>query len=79
MTRYYLICDSIVGKEENDEYFIFDDGWKPDTSWTLFGRLMGYDPFEPPDSPYAVGNMKVMDEVKPLTEDDAKEILGDRL
>ena len=77
MTRYYLICDSVVGKEVDGKYFIFENGWRPDTRWMLFGRLMGYDPYEPPDSPYAVGNMSVMDEVRPITYAEAKEILGD--
>ncbi len=38
-------------------------------------RLMGYDPTEPPGSPYAMMNSSVMDEIEEISEEKAKEFL----
>ena len=62
---YYLILDCIVGKKEDGRYFLFrNDRWLPDTESVIMDRLAGYDPSEPPDSPYRFGNGSVMDEIE---------------
>ena len=37
---------------------------------------MGYDPTEPPGSPYAIGNMSIMDEIEEITSEKAMELTG---
>jgi xanthine/uracil permease len=38
--------------------------------------LMGFDPNESADSPYAMGNMDIMDTIKPITEQQAIEFIN---
>lgn len=38
---------------------------------------MGYDPSEPSDSPYAVGNIDIMSSIKELTLEETIEKYGD--
>ena len=74
---YYLILDTIVGKKENRRYFLFRNGdWNPDTENMIMDRLVGYDPFEPPGSPYGFGNGSVMDEMVEISSEKAAELTG---
>ena len=76
---YYLILDTIVGKKENGRYFLFRNGeWNPDTEnmIMIMNRLVGYDPFEPPGSPYGFGNGSVMDEMVEISSEKAAELTG---
>ena len=73
--KYYLILDTIVGKKENGRYFLFRNGeWNPDTENMIMDRLVGYDPFEPPGSPYGFGNGSVMDEMVEISSEKAAEL-----
>ena len=76
-TTYYLILNKQLGKEEDGKYYLYTNGnWVPDTKSTILGRLMGFDPSEPADSPYAIGNMDIMDTIKPITEHQAREFIN---
>ena len=76
--RYYVILDSIVGKEENGSYFLFQNGdWIPDTKSMIRDRLCGYDPSEPPGSPYGFGNGSVMAEIDEISYENAMELIGE--
>ena len=76
-TTYYLILNKQLGKEEDGKYYLYTNGsWVPDTKSTILGRLMGFDPSEPADSPYAIGNMDIMDTIKPITEQQAIEFIN---
>ena len=76
-TTYYLILNNHLGKEEDGKYYLYTNGsWVPDTKSTILGRLIGFDPSEPADSPYAMGNMDIMDTIKPITEHQAKEFIN---
>ena len=78
-TTYYLILNRQLGKEEDGKYYLYTNGsWVPDTKSTILGRLMGFDPSEPADSPYAMGNMDIMDTIKPITEQQAIEFINNR-
>ena len=78
-TTYYLIRNRTLGKKEGNSYYLFKDGsWVPDTKSTILGRLMGFDPSEPADSPYAMGNMDIMDTIEPITEQQAIEFINNR-
>lgn len=77
-TTYYLILNRQLGKEEDGKYYLYTNGnWVPDTKSTILGRLMGFDPSEPADSPYAMGNMDIMDTIEPITEQQALQFIAD--
>lgn len=72
-TTYYLILNKQLGKEEDGKYYLYTNGsWVPDTKSTILGRLMGFDPGEPADSPYAMGNIDIMDTIELITEQQAR-------
>ena len=77
-TTYYLILNKQLGKEEDGKYYLYTNGsWVPDTKSTILGRLMGFDPSEPADSPYSIGNMDIMDTIEVITEQQATEYKSD--
>ena len=77
MTNYYLIRDKILGKNEDGKYYLFSDGkWEPDTSWYILGKLGGYDPDEPPGSPYGWGSSSIMDEIVAISEEEAQAFIA---
>ena len=76
-TRFFLICDYLIGKEEGGVFFLFRDRkWVLDTKNIIMDRLIGYDASEPADSPYAIGCTSVMDEIEEITYDEAKRLTG---
>jgi len=78
-TTYYLILNRHLGKEEDGKYYLYTNGsWVPDTKSTILGRLMGFDPSEPAASPYAIGNMDIMDTINVITEQQAREFINSR-
>ncbi len=78
-TTYYLILNKQLGKEEDGKYYLYTNGsWVSDTKSTILGRLMGFDPSEPADSPYAMGNMDIIDTSEPITEQQAIEVINNR-
>ncbi len=76
-TKYYLIKESLVGKEEQGVYWLFrDNEWVLDKDNVIMDRIMGYDPYEPSDSPYAIGCMSIMDELEDISYERAMELTG---
>ncbi len=81
-TRYYLVYDRIVGKRENygDCWFkewLFQDGeWVPDTDFVIMDHLVGFDPTEPPESPYRIGSTSVLMEMDEISEDQAMALIA---
>lgn len=78
MKKYYLILERTVGKqEENGWYYIFKNGeWQWDANNEIFERLIGYDPSEPPDSPYGIGCTDILDEIEEISHEKAMELTG---
>lgn len=73
--KYYLILDSIVGKEENGSYYLFrNGGWEPDLRSVIRDHLVGFDPSEPTDSPYRFGNGSVMAEIDEIPLEQAMKL-----
>ena len=73
---YYIKHLDIVGKGCDFHYQIFRDGrWVRDEKSLIMDRLMGFDPSEPPDSPYGIGSLDVMDELAEISEGEAMEII----
>ena len=76
-TKYYLILKQTVGKEEDGKYYLFQDGsWEPDTNWVIMDRLMGFDPSEPPDSPYRIGCTDVLEQIEDISMEKAMMLTG---
>ena len=78
MKTYYLILKRTVGKqEENGSYYIFRDGeWQLDSENEIFERLIGYDPSEPPGSPYGIGCTDILNEIEEISREKAMELTG---
>ena len=78
-TRYYLIRKRTVGKWESGNYYFFEDGaWKHDLKSEILGLLIGFDPSEPPGSPYAIGCLDVLDKIENITREKALQLTGGR-
>ena len=76
-TKYYLILDELVGKKEGGRCFLFQEGeWQPDVKNEIMDRLFGYDPSEPPGSPYAMFNTEIMEEITEISYERAMELIG---
>ena len=50
--------------------------WVDDTEHQIQDRLVGFDPSEPPGSPYRIGCLSIMDEISEITKEEAEEIAG---
>ena len=78
-TEYYLIRGYILGKKENDRYFICRDGkWEPDTRNIILDTMFGYSSSEGPDSPYGMFDTDIMDELKHISREEAEAIIHRR-
>lgn len=75
-TSYFWMSDlKRFGKYDGQNYYIFKNGkWMPDHGGIIPGKLIGYDEFEPDDSPYAIGSTSVMDTIEEITEEQFNEM-----
>ena len=74
---YYIEHLDVVGKGHGFAYQIYKNGhWEQDSASLISDRLIGYDPFEPSDSPYKIGCLSVMREIEEITEQEAMEIIN---
>ena len=73
-TTYYLIYERIVGRKEDDSFFLLSNGeWITDNANVIRDHLMGYDPGEPEGSPY---NLSIMDEIEVISSEKAEMLIG---
>lgn len=76
-STYYLICDRIVGRSICDgtgsskDQLYTNGKWVPDEMSVIMDHLLGFDSSEPADSPYAIGNTEMLDEIREITEAEA--------
>lgn len=76
-TIYYLIFERLIGKREDGRYYLYsNDDWVPDTDSVIMDHLMGYDPSEPPGSPYGIGNGSIMADIEEISYEQAMELIG---
>lgn len=69
---YYQIRGLQIGKREDGRDYLLKEGeWVSDEKHVISDHLLGYDPYEPEGSPYAIGNTSIMDEIEVLTADEA--------
>jgi len=73
--KYYLIEDKYLGKQENLIYYLLGkEGWCVDNSGYIAGKLFGYDESDD-DTPYAMGNTDIMDQIREISKDEVNEVL----
>jgi len=80
MTYYYIEKYGMLARGENEfDYDIYDAerGWISDEWSIISDYLIGFDSSEEPDSPYRIGSLSVMDEIKEIAEEQAEEIMKD--
>ena len=76
---YYLIEKCRLGKKEDVAYYLFIDAeWVWDEKNVIMDHLVGYDPSEPADSPYAIGNTSIIDEIEEISFDKAMRVINDQ-
>ena len=76
-TIYYLIFERLIGKKEDGRYYLYsNDDWVPDTESVIMDHLMGYDPSEPPGSPYGIGNGSIMADIEEIPYKQVMELIG---
>jgi len=76
---YYHIKDlNLLGKLEDNVPYVYKpgEGWVIDCNFILMDRIIGYDEFEPADSPYKIGNMNMMIRVEEISENEAEEFMA---
>lgn len=75
---YYRIKDlDRVGKEEDCIPYLYEPekGWVVDKDNILMDRIIGYDEFEPAQSPYKIGNSDMMDRVEEISQEEAENLI----
>ena len=79
--NYYLLKDSgLVAKGYEFSHWIYRNcKWNRDTENKVMDKLMGFDPSEPADSPYAFGSTSVMDDIEEISYQDAMDLIGEQI
>ena len=77
--QYYEITDlKQIGRKADGVMQVYKDGeWVADRDHLLMDRLMGYDPAEPSDSPYGIGNTEIMKTVHRISLAAARERIAE--
>ena len=74
---YYLIREWLVGKrvegEESRDYLFKGGEWVPDEKSVIMDHLVGFDKWEPEDSPYRFGNLSIMAEIEQISCEEAEQ------
>ncbi len=81
---YLLIREKIVAKRvfsgENGKNYLFKDGkWVEDSDHVVMDHMVGYDPFEPEDSPYRFGSTDILAEMEEISWDIAVSIMNQQI
>ena len=75
--KYYLILKNRLMCHLNNKTFEYINGKWESTSYNeILGRLIGFDPTEPKNSPYAMGNGDIMAEIEEITKEQVVEKYG---
>ncbi len=76
---FYLIWDYLLGKECNGKYFLLRDGaWFADEACGIIDHKVGYDPSEPPGSPYGFWNRDIINEMRTVSAEEAQRYIESR-
>ena len=75
--KVYLIDDNRLLYTDGKESFEYKNNeWLKISNSEITDRLMGYDPNEPSDSPYVMGNTDIISSIKELTPEQVIEKYG---
>ena len=76
-TKYYRIIPlNRIGRKTASGYELYQNRqWEKDREHLISDRLMGYDPSEPPDSPYGIGNTEIMREIEEISLEEAEKYI----
>lgn len=75
--KFYLINGNKLSYTDGKESFEYKNNeWIKINNSEIISRLIGYDPSEPSDSPYAIGNTDIMESIKELTLEQVIESFG---
>ena len=69
--KYGLIARGEKFSFFNVQIYDADRGWVQDEWSIISDYLMGYDPSEPPGSPYGMGSLSIMDEIDVIPKEEA--------
>ncbi len=73
---YYRVWRKVIAKRVNhkghyDDYLFKSGKWVRDEEHVIMDHLMGFDPTEPDDSPYRIGNTGILMEMDEISEEKA--------
>lgn len=75
--KFYLVEDNRLFCAVNNQTFeLINNEWSNSSNNEIMGRILGYDPNESSDLPYAIGNMETMSTIKELTQEQVIEEYG---
>ena len=75
--KFYLVLEKrLFCQFDNRTYEYVEGKWIDADGKEVKDRLMGYDPSEPSDSPYVIGNADIMAEIKKVTQEQVIEKYG---
>lgn len=73
---YRIIPLNRIGRKTESGYELYRNGqWEQDTEHLISDRLIGYDPSEPPGSPYGIGNTEIMREIEEISPEEAEKYI----
>ena len=74
-TYYHIKSLDLFAKSSSitDNYIYMDGEWIKDDDFIVSDRLVGFDPSEPKDSPYRMGNTDIMSDLEEISEEEFKE------
>ena len=78
--KFYLISDKrLFCYCEGMAYEYINDKWEEADGREILNRLIGYDPYEPDDSPYKTGNLEILEQIKKLSQEEVIEKYGNEV
>ena len=76
-TYYRVKYNGMIAKGDGLEYWIYDKGkWIKDEESMISDMINGYDPYEPPGSPFAFSSTSIMDEIEEITYEKAMDLIA---
>ena len=76
ITYYRIIPLNQIGRKTESGYELYRNGqWVQDEEHLISDRLIGYDPSEPPGSPYGIGNTEIMREIEEISPEEAEKYI----
>ena len=73
---YRIIPLNQIGRKTESGYELYRNGqWVQDEEHLISDRLIGYDPSEPPGSPYGIGNTEIMREIEEISPEEAEKYI----